>query len=161
MHNCYEKIRSFTLYSYPCDHLETRSSNVFVPLTSIDMFTLSITILIACENYCLIRSRSITCASLSVLTMSRLVNTMTRDSLSTIHLHVIRISHHELFHDFLYTVFYTKDFIDQFKKYIQTNVKHKHWKIKKALINNWYVRVSRSKVIDFPTSWSALYELIN
>ena len=82
LHNCYKEIRSLTLNSYPCDHVKTRSFNVLVPLTSIHMFTQSITILTACENYCLIQSMSITCASLSVLTMSRLVNIMTNDSLS-------------------------------------------------------------------------------
>lgn len=58
--------------------------------------------LLVCGNNCLTSSGSIIYDSLSVLMMSYLINIIARDNLDIlIHLHVIGISHHELFNTFI------------------------------------------------------------
>ena len=56
---------------------------MYMTKASIHMCTLIITMITVYETNCLIKSRSTTCASLSGLTMSSLIDPMIRDHLNT------------------------------------------------------------------------------
>ena len=78
--------------------------------------------IIVYKIYCLIKSRSMTCASMSELTMSSLVDTMIRDNLDT---NVIAHDRNLIImipHDFLHAMLCIMDFINSIKDLYQFNV---------------------------------------